>query len=211
MPLNSQDQADRIKWSIKEWNRLNFVTATLPQEETNPRVISSAWLLFSKDLRRHYGRGLKIVRVLQKHTKGHGWHVHALFNQYVPSGIMLHYARLAGLGRLDFRMVSGKDREKVSGYLARYISRDMRKRDKTAKGLRMISAAGSINCAKRWWVRCSDFTIEQDFTRLVKSLRICIEEMGCVLANFGNPLSLFTLAPPAALAKWRELNPGFAF
>ena len=211
MTLNSQDQADRINWSVKNWNRLNFITATLPFAESNPHVIASRWSYFVRLFRVGYGRKVRFIRVLQKHPGGHGWHVHALADQYIPAAVILHYASLAGLGRMDFQMVSGSDRQKVCGYLARYISRDLRKRDKSAKGVRMVTASGSLGSVPRWWVRVKDMIIEQDFSRLSKSLRACCELCGCVLATFVNPLELFTLAPPAALEQWRNLNTGFAF
>jgi hypothetical protein len=188
-----------------------FLTATLAEQENDPHVISDCWRHFVKLLRESYGKRVKIVRVLQVHPGGHGWHVHAVCDQYIPASFILRYASAAGLGRMDFRMISGDSRQRVCDYLARYISRDLRKRCKLAKGVRLVTASGSLGCAVRWWVRLSDMTIEQDSGRLMKSLRMCCETMGMVLAPYVSPLSLFTGAPPAALAKWRSLNPGFAY
>jgi hypothetical protein len=112
---------------------------------------------------------------------------------------------------MDFRMVSGASREKVCSYIARYISRDLRKREKSAKGVRMITASGNLRCPVKWWVRISDLRVEQTFTSLAKSLRAVCEDMGMRLSMLCNPQNLFTLAPPEALEKWRNLNPGLAF
>ncbi len=211
MRLQASEQAERVGWSVKSWNRLMFLTATLPEATNDPHVISGRWRYFVELLRKCSGRSVRMVRVLQKHPGGHGWHVHALVDQYIPAPVLLRYAALAGLGRLDFRMVSKSARQRVCEYLSRYISRDLRKREKSAKGVRMITASGSLKAAARWWVRLKDITIEQDTPRLMKSLRMCCELMGMTLCSYVEPLTLFTMAPPKALAMWRNLNPGFAF
>jgi hypothetical protein len=211
MKLTASEQAERIGWSVKTWNRLNFVTATIPEADPDPRTISTRWAYFVHELRRAYP-GLRVIRVLQKHPGGHGWHVHALFDRFVPSQVMWHQARLAGLGRIDFQMVSRQKRQNVVQYVSRYVSRDLRKRDKNCKGVRLLTAAGHLRCAVRWWRRYVDLTIESNQGRLRASLCSVLETMGIVLPrNVVDSPTLFGLAPPAALAEWRRLNPGFAF
>lgn len=211
MKLTATEQAERIGWSVKPWNRLNFVTATIPESEPDPRVISSRWKYFVKTLRRRIP-GLRVIRVLQKHPGGHGWHVHALMDRRIPSGMLLHYAELAGLGRMDFQMVSGERRQNVIQYISRYVTRDLRKRDKTTRKVQLLTAAGHLKCAVRWWRRYVDLTIESNQGRLRASLCAVLDTMGIVLPrNVVDSPTLFGLAPPAALAEWRRLNPGFAY
>jgi hypothetical protein len=198
-------------WSVKTWNRLNFITATIPEEDQDPHTISARWRHFVELLRQNYGKQVRLIRVLQIHPGGHGWHIHALCDQYIPASKILHFAAVACLGRMDFKMVSKSDRAEVVGYLSRYIARDLRNRTKAAKGVRMISASGHLRCVVRWWNRLSDITVVQDTPRLMKSLRVCCENLGMKLCGHISALTLFTSAPPEALAMWRETNPGYAF
>ena len=145
------------------------------------------------------------------HPRGHGWHVHALCNQYIPASVILHFAELAGLGRMDFKMISGKSRTNVIEYISRYISRDLRKRCKAARGVRMITASGSLRNVVRWWVRVCDITIENNMGSLRKCMIMICETMGMILHKSVSNQTLFSLAPAEALERFRKLNPGFAF
>ncbi len=211
MKLTASEQAERVEWSVKNWNRINFFTATLREEDQDPRTISGRWSVFVHKLRRLYP-GLRVVRVLQKHEKGHGWHVHALMDRFIPARVAWHQAELAGLGRIDMRMVSKERRQKAIAYVTRYVCRDMRKRDKSARGVRLLTAAGDLRCAVRWWRRYVDLTLESSYRGLRASLCSICETMGIVLPrNVVDSPTLFGLAPPAALAEWRRLNPGLAY
>ena len=211
MKLTASEQGERLAWSVKSWNRLNFVTATLAEPDPDPKSISSKWTYFVHELRRLYP-GLRVIRVLQKHLGGHGWHVHALFDRYIASQVLLHQAELAGLGRMDFQMVSKEKRQNVIRYVCRYVTRDLRKRDKSTRGVRLLTAAGHLRCSVRWWRRYVDLTMESNYGRLRASLCSVLETMGIVLPrNVVDSPTLFGLAPPAALAEWRRLNPGLAY
>lgn len=161
MRLNTQEQGERITWSVKSWNRMNFVTATLAEREHDPKVISRRWTAFIKALQRYHAPNLQVIRVLQKHPGGHGWHIHALMDRFIPAKIMLNLAKDSGLGRINFQMVSGEDRDRSINYMVRYICRDMKKRwkDPALKGVRLLTASGSLRASKRWWVRLCDMTI----------------------------------------------------
>lgn len=211
MKLTASEQGERIAWSVKSWNRLNFVTATIPESDPDPRVISARWKYFIKVLRRRIP-GLRVIRVLQKHPGGHGWHVHALMDRYVNANLFLHYADCAGLGRMDFQMVSREKRQNVIQYVCRYVTRDLRKRDKSTKKVQLLTAAGDRKAPVRWWRRYVDCRIESPYARLRTSLCMICETMGIVLPrNVVDSPTLFGLAPPAALAEWRRLNPGLAY
>ena len=210
MKLSASEQSERIGWSVKDWNRLNFVTATLREEDSDPRTISKRWSLFVFNLRRVLP-GLRVIRVLQRHPGGHGWHVHALFDRYVSSHTLLHYADLAGLGRMDFQMVSKQKRQNVIGYVSRYVSRDLRKRDRSAKGVRLLTAAGHLRCVVRWWRRYVDLTVESNQKALRASMLSVLQTYGIRLTSWVSSSELFGLAPPAALSDWQRLNKGFAY
>jgi len=213
MRLTSHEQTERVGWSVKSWNRLNFLTATLAERETDPRVISNRWHRFCKYLRLSVP-GLRVIRVLQRHPGGHGWHVHALLDRRVSSDLLLHCADLAGLGRMDFQMVTGEQRQNIIRYVSRYVTRDLRRRPAIAKGIRMLTASGpgcGLAAGVRWWRRLVDLCIESNAARLRDSLRALCALHGLRLERSISSLNLFALAPPAALAEWRALNEGFAF
>lgn len=211
MKLTATEQGERLAWSVKSWNRMNFVTATIPEADPDPKVISSRWTYFVHELRRLYP-GLRVVRVLQKHPGGHGWHVHALLDRYIPASVAWHQAGLAGLGRIDLQMVSRQKRQNVVRYVTRYVTRDLRKRDKSARGVRLLTAAGHLRCVVRWWRRYVDLSIEGNQARLRACLCSICETMGIRLdRDVVDSPTLFGLAPPAALAELRRLNPGLCY
>lgn len=210
MKLSASEQGERIAWSVKPWNRLNFITATLVEADDDPRTISSCWVHFVKNLR-HLYPGLRVIRVLQRHPGGHGWHVHALMDRYVSSHVLLHQADLAGLGRLDFKMVSKEQRQNVIGYVCRYVTRDLRKRDPSMKHVRLLTAAGHLRCVVRWWRRYVDMSVDSNQKNLRASMFAVLETFGIRVTGFLSSCHLFGLAPPAALAEWQRLNRGFAY
>lgn len=210
MKLTASEQAERIGWSVKGWNRLNFVTATLAEPEGDPRVISARWYHFIKNLR-HLYPGLRVIRVLQRHPGGHGWHVHALMDRYISSHELLHQAELAGLGRMDFQMVSRQRRQDVVAYVSRYVTRDLKNRDKSLKHVRLLTASGHLRCVVRWWVRYADLTVESSLKAVRRSMVGILETMGIRLHAGVHPTMLFGQAPPAALAELRRLYPGLCY
>jgi len=74
MKLNTGDQEWRVLLSVKSWGRMNFVTVTLPEQEDDPKVISQRFTAWVKDLKRFWCPGLRVIRSLQEHPGGHGWH-----------------------------------------------------------------------------------------------------------------------------------------
>lgn len=194
MRLKTSEQEERVTWSVAEWQRMNFVTVTLIEEEHDPKVISKRWTAFIKALKRkhklwHFPK-LCAIRVVQKHEGGHGWHIHALLDRFIPSWILLHVAGECGLGRIDFRMVSGQERQSKIRYVVRYICRDMRSRRKNPalKGVRLLTASGPLRAGKRWWKRLSDLTVQDSSLEFRKALQTRIERTRfgkCVFRSCG--------------------------
>jgi len=162
MRLRTDEQQWRVEQSVKEWTRLNFATVTMAEEEQDPKVITKRWTALIKLLRRNHYPALKCVRVLQKHEKGHGWHIHALMDRYIPKRLFDACAEQCGLGFTWLKMVSGAKRQECIAYVVRYIVRDMRDRwrDKALKGVRLLTASGHLRSRKRWWLRLCDLVIE---------------------------------------------------
>jgi hypothetical protein len=162
MRLTTAEQEQRIKWSVADWKRMVFVTATLEEECHNPRVISLRWTEFIKGLKREGFSELQCVRVLQEHEGGHGWHVHALIDRFIPLSVSKPLEKKCGLGRSRWDWVSEDDREKRIGYMVRYVCRDMKRRRKNPalKNVRLLTASGSLSGKKRWWKRYCDLIVQ---------------------------------------------------
>ena len=218
MKLRAEDQEWRVLQSVKSWNRMNFITVTLIEQEDDPKVISSRFTAWVKDLRRFYCPGLRVIRVLQEFEKGHGWHIHALFDRFIPDSIMNRVGEACGLGRLDFRMVSHEDRERSIAYIVRYITRDMRNRWKNPalKGVRLLTASGHLKSSVRWWLRLADITIIDTGNESRKVLQ-CLHEIRGRVFRFKNgrhrPMrlaDLIHLSSPEIIKEWLALINGAA-
>ncbi len=211
MRLTTDEQEWRITQSVKNWNRMSFFTATLVEEEHDPKVISARWTEFIKLLKRYHCPGLRVIRVLQKHEKGHGWHIHALLDRYIPHHILRHLRDECGLGRMDFKMVTKEGRHKAIGYLVRYLVRDMRNRwrETALKGVRVLTASGHLRSTQRWWLRLSDITIVDTGNDARRVLQRLYERfLGCVFRNsrgqpFPMPIEdMIANAPRYLLDEW---------
>lgn len=61
--------------------------------------------------------GVKYVMNYELHPGGHGWHVHAVFNRFVPLRSCLVKMQSFGFGRIDVRRVGSRG---VADYLAKH-------------------------------------------------------------------------------------------
>lgn len=171
--LTARDQAQRLKWSIEGWKEVYFWTFTIAQEEHDVRVILRRFSRWLDKVRREFPE-IKGVRIPQAFPRGHGWHIHAIFDTKIPHQRHKRFAKQVGLGRTDFKKV--RNREKAIDYITRYISRDCTKRTAALKGVRMVEAIGArprrakgeVNGAAvlfgedstpRWWKRLVDLEV----------------------------------------------------
>ena len=216
MRLNTDDQAWRVKGSVKDWEHMNFITTTLREEESDPKVISRCFTDWVKALKRYHCPDLRVVRAIQKHPGGHGWHIHALFDRFIPAAILLKYADDCGLGRTSFDMVVGKDRDRSIDYLVRYITRDMKERWKNpeTKGVRLLTASGNRKAGASWWWRLAEIKILDSGNEARKVLQGLFEIRGCRF-TFKNgrrrPMKIDELiyySSPEILEKWTAIING---
>lgn len=177
MRLTTDEQEQRVRWSVEDWKRMVFVTATLEEECHDPKVISLRWTEFIKGLKRKGFSDLQCVRVLQEHEGGHGWHVHALIDRFIPFSVSKPLERKCGLGRSSWDWVTAGDRQKRISYLMRYICRDMKRRRKNPalKGVRLLTASGCLSGEKRWWRRYCDLIVEDSAAEFRKALQNRLE------------------------------------
>jgi hypothetical protein len=193
MRLTVKEQEQRVAWSVRSWEHMVFVTATLVEEEHDPRVISSRWTDFIKELKRSHYPDLRSVRVLQEHEKGHGWHIHALVDRFIPLAVTKLLEKRCGLGRTRWDWVAPQQRGERISYLLRYLCRDMRRRRKNPalKHVRLLTASGSASDAGRWWRRYSDLVVVDTGNEFRKALQIRLE------AVHGDTLALRTRYKPS--------------
>lgn len=205
MKLCASEQSERVSWSVKTWNRINFVTATLREETQDHSVISRKWYAWMKILKRRYP-GIRVIRVLQKHPGGHGWHVHALVDRYLPAKVAWATAAQAGLGRIDMQMVSGHERHNTISYLVRYLTRDAKKL--RGSGIRMMTATGNLRCKESWWVRVVDCFVKSTISVYRRSLVVVLSGGGIVVSEMASFMTLLRGSPPWAIEQMAQLHPG---
>lgn len=198
MRLRTDEQELRVLWSIRDWKQVIFATSTLKETCFDPKVISSRWTVFIKLLKREHFPDLSSIRVIQEHQKGHGFHVHALIDRFLPWQIVNALAERSGLGRTNLEMVKKKTRKNVVAYVVRYLSRDIKHRgkNKALKGVRLLTASGS-KADQRWWKRLSDLTIRDSSQEFRRELQKRIEttrfgELVLKTRN-GRPIPIATL------------------
>lgn len=61
--------------------------------------------------------GVKYVMNYEIHPKGHGWHIHSVWNRFIPLRVVLGKLQECGFGRVDIRRVNTKG---VSDYLTKH-------------------------------------------------------------------------------------------
>lgn len=92
-----------------------FLTLTTP-DVVDVFEIRKRWRSF-----RHWFQevnpGCKYIMNYEIHPRGHGWHIHAVFTQYIPLKKYLPRIRSFGFGRVDVRRVTSKG---VSDYLTKH-------------------------------------------------------------------------------------------
>jgi hypothetical protein len=189
MRLTSDEHEQRVKWSVQNWKDMVFVTATLREQTPDPSLISTRWTAFIKALKRSHFADLRSVRVLQEHAGGHGWHIHALIDRYVPLSISKRLEAEAGLGRTRWDWISNDQRDRCIRYLIRYICRDMKHRRKRPelKHVRLLTASGSLSSKdkggrnsqrERWWRRYRDLVVVDSANEFRQALQRRLEIVG---------------------------------
>ena len=155
---------DVLKAFISSSRGCVFFTLTTP-DVVDIYEIRRRWRLL-----RHYMverfKGVKYVMNFELHPKGHGWHIHSVWNRYIPlSYRMLHKLHSFGFGRVDIRRVNSKG---VSDYLTKHALKAYRgvsaaelKRNPSFR-LRLVNASRGLPVL-------SDYKFQSDLKDDVKS------------------------------------------
>lgn len=148
-------------------HRCVFFTLTTP-DVVDYETIRSRW----RDLRhylvqymiRHNSHKPKYVMNYELHPKGHGWHIHSVWDCYIDLKKHLDRIHLSGFGRVDVRVVQSYG---IASYLSKHCLkayRGLKSKDLTIDRLRLI------NCS-RGLPRLSDYRVLDSFTARVSLFR----------------------------------------
>lgn len=154
---------------FNENNRgLCFMTLTTP-DVVDLFEIRKRWRSLRHFLQEREGDGFKYVMNYELHPKGHGWHIHAVFNRFIN----LRGEGLLKLRRYGFRMINVKPVTSlgVSLYLSKHCLKAYRgvreslHKGAGAKRLRLVNTSRGLArlCDYRW--RSAYFDSVQDFLK----------------------------------------------
>lgn len=107
MSANKEIRSVRCEDLLKELVKSGecvFFTLTTP-DVVDYEEIRRRWRLLRHDLVRRLG-SVKYVMNYEIHPKGHGWHIHGVFDRFVSLRRFLPLIRKYGFGRVDFRRVT---------------------------------------------------------------------------------------------------------
>lgn len=142
-----------------------FLTLTTP-DVVDIYEIRKRW----RDLRHFLSekfKGIKYVMNFEIHPKGHGWHIHSVWNRYIPlTNSLISKFHEFGFGRFDIRRVNSKG---VADYLTKHalkayrgVSQSEMKRNPSFR-LRLVNASRGLPVL-------SDYEWRSDFKTDLKSL-----------------------------------------
>lgn len=139
-----------------------FFTLTTP-DIVDHAEIRRRWRLLRHWLLRKLPKGTKYVMNYELHPKGHGWHIHAIFNSFIPLKSYGPIIRSFGFGNLNVHRVN-------DSFVYRYLLKHAFKvyKHKYIKDVR-IKRFRFINCS-RGLPRIADYIYLSDFLLRVRAL-----------------------------------------
>lgn len=151
-------------------NSAVFFTLTTPDVVSHPEI-RERW----RNLRHHLVRSLKPVEYVMNyelHPRGHGWHIHSVWNRFIPLKEFLPYARRCGFGRVDVRRVQSVD---IADYLVKHCLKAYRgkvKHDLRVQRLRLVNQSRGLPSLSDYdW----KYPSKDDFKRLC---RLAVKDLG---------------------------------
>ncbi len=157
----------RIELAVKKLNddahgRIRFLTLTTP-DICSAREVMYRWrLLVNSNFWR--GAGVNYVMVLERHSGGHGYHIHAVIDKWLDVNIFRHFLNSFGFGRFQIVLVRGKV-DRVVSYLSKYVSKSLRSRPVSDKYVRFVNVSRGLPVLSDIEVRDTS----NDFFRFVRS------------------------------------------
>lgn len=150
--------AQALIWSVESIQDGRFWTFTLPVE-VPVKVGCAMWRRLAWELKRNLG--FSGIRVFELHPNGHGLHVHVVSEKYHDVNAVRCISNKMGWGRINVVRVKncnvvGFSRIGHLGkYLAKYLVKEIRKREWSLKGVRLWGSFGGFKHCKVSSVRVS--------------------------------------------------------
>lgn len=93
-----------------------FFTLTTP-DVVDIHEIRDRWRKFRHYLVELLGKDTKYIMNYELHPNGHGWHIHSVWNAYIPLKTHYHKLKDFGFGRVDVQLVNSLG---VAEYLSKH-------------------------------------------------------------------------------------------
>ena len=151
-----------------------FYTLTTP-DVVDFLEIRSRWRAYRHELCRSLPQPVKYVMNYEFHPKGHGWHIHSLFNRLIPLKRFLPISYKFGFGRQDVRLAASVD---VSEYLTKHCLKAYRgfvNKDLKACRLRLVNTSRGFPRLSDYKWSSSDLKLFRYFVRVLSFKGICNE------------------------------------
>lgn len=146
---------------MEQRDRLRFFTLTVPEHDLPLRIVADRWRSFANTRwwRRLCRKGDYLI-VYEPHPSGHGWHIHALTNFFIPWQELQLMASAVHFGHTDIEAVDSE----CALYVAKYITKSQLKKrlDNACKGVRIVNVSRGL-------VRLKDIEVHSDYIDWVKS------------------------------------------
>lgn len=146
--------------------------------------------------------GVKYVMNFEIHPKGHGWHIHSVWNRYIPLKVVFDKLRWYGFGRVDISKVR---RRGVADYLTKHALKAYRgvsaaelKRNPSFR-LRLVNASRGLPVL-------SDYKWQSDLKEDVKELLSAFRASGGRIKSFKALHSSLEVCALLRLSSVYELN-----
>lgn len=155
---------DVLNFFSKNNKGMCFMTLTTPDVVTI-QEIRERWRNLRHYLIEREGKGIKYVMNYELHPKGHGWHIHAVYNRYIN----LRGDGLYQLRRYGFKMINVKKVNSVgvADYLSKHCLKAYRGCSKQLQG--QSKRLRLVNCSRGLPV-LSDYRWQSAFCDRVRSM-----------------------------------------
>lgn len=156
---------DVLEIFCKENQVCTFFTLTTP-DVVDIYEIRERWRNFRHYLVELLGKDTKYIMNYELHPNGHGWHIHSVWNTYIPLKTHYHKLRNFGFGRVDVQLVNSVG---VAEYLSKHALKAYRgvsskELESNAKfRLRLVNMSRGLP-------RLSDYYFTSDFLEKARQL-----------------------------------------
>ena len=176
----------RVQWAVDEMSAKGdcyFYTFTTP-DVVSCRELCRRWRSFinSRYWKAIYCKGSSnhYLMVFEKHTKGHGWHIHFVSNFRHNVVALRSFTTHCGFGRIN-AVYCGRHTDALGRYLGKYVSKQFSKRDSETKGIRLCNVSRGLITLSRIQVDSPSI----DFVRrCLSSLPECSKSSRLALFTF---------------------------